>query len=495
MSQIQTKYIADLAISTAKVAALAITNAKIANATLDLTTKVTGALPIGNAGTNITTYTTGDILYASATNVLSKLPIGSSTNVLTVSGGIPAWSAASAGTVTSVAMTVPTFLSVAGSPITTSGTLAVTLSGTALPILNGGTGATTKTAAFDNLSPMTTGGDIIYGGASGTGTRLANGTSGQVLQSSGTTAAPVWATVPGNTTVLKAPTLQSFTSTGTQTGWLFTISTSTTCAVGDTYTNNSNTYTVRQALSAQSGQVLWMSGTGATSGTTLTRSAGAGTSSITFSVKIATATYTTPSSPGPISIFVEVVGGGGGGGGCASAVASCGAGGGGGGAAYCYKLIGSPISSYDYVVGTGGAGGVAGNNAGTGGVASNFMGSQLIAGGGSGGGGSGAATAISNGGTGSAGGTSSGGDANLAGCCGSTGLILTPTAIAISGQGGASGAGWGGSSLSNVDVTATGNGGQLYGGGASGGLQVNNGGAQAGGAGSNGIIVVREYYQ
>lgn len=48
------------------------------------------------------------------------------------------------GTVTSVAMTVPSFLSVAGSPVTTSGTLAVTLSGTALPVANGGTGSTTQ---------------------------------------------------------------------------------------------------------------------------------------------------------------------------------------------------------------------------------------------------------------------------------------------------------------------------------------------------------------
>jgi len=54
---------------------------------------------------------------------------------------------AGTGTVTSVAATVPTFLSVAGSPITTSGTLAITLSGTALPIANGGTGATTLAGA------------------------------------------------------------------------------------------------------------------------------------------------------------------------------------------------------------------------------------------------------------------------------------------------------------------------------------------------------------
>ncbi len=41
-------------------------------------------------------------------------------------------------------------------------------------------------------SPMTTGGDLIYGGASGTPTRLANGSAGQVLTSSGGTAAPTW---------------------------------------------------------------------------------------------------------------------------------------------------------------------------------------------------------------------------------------------------------------------------------------------------------------
>jgi len=53
--------------------------------------------------------------------------------------------AGASGSVTSVAMTVPTFLSVSGSPITTSGTLAVTLSGTALPVANGGTGVTSST--------------------------------------------------------------------------------------------------------------------------------------------------------------------------------------------------------------------------------------------------------------------------------------------------------------------------------------------------------------
>jgi hypothetical protein len=48
-------------------------------------------------------------------------------------------------------------------------------------VANGGTGATTKATAFDALSPMTTSGDIIYGGANGTGTRLSKGSNGSIL--------------------------------------------------------------------------------------------------------------------------------------------------------------------------------------------------------------------------------------------------------------------------------------------------------------------------
>src|SRR3989344_1401168 len=42
-------------------------------------------------GTGLTSYTTGDILYASAANSLSLLSIGSSGRVLKVSGGVPVW--------------------------------------------------------------------------------------------------------------------------------------------------------------------------------------------------------------------------------------------------------------------------------------------------------------------------------------------------------------------------------------------------------------------
>lgn len=97
-------------------------------------------------------------------------------------------------------------LSVGGS----NGQFTLSYSGTALPIANGGTSGTTKTTAFDALQPMTTGGDIIYGGASGTGTRLANGSTGQVLASGGGTNAPFWQSIgdlsPGFSTQATANT-------------------------------------------------------------------------------------------------------------------------------------------------------------------------------------------------------------------------------------------------------------------------------------------------
>lgn len=58
---------------------------------LNLATEVTGILDEANGGTGQSTYTTGDTLYASAANTLSKLAIGSAGDVLTVAGGVPTW--------------------------------------------------------------------------------------------------------------------------------------------------------------------------------------------------------------------------------------------------------------------------------------------------------------------------------------------------------------------------------------------------------------------
>lgn len=51
----------------------------------------TNALGATYGGTGFQTYATGDIIYASATNTLSKLAVGTNGYILTLSGGIPAW--------------------------------------------------------------------------------------------------------------------------------------------------------------------------------------------------------------------------------------------------------------------------------------------------------------------------------------------------------------------------------------------------------------------
>jgi hypothetical protein len=64
---------------------------------------------------------------------------------------------------------------------------------TDLAIADGGTGASTKTVAFDNLSPTTTAGDLIYNNGTDN-VRLGIGTAGQTLRVNAGATAPEWAT-------------------------------------------------------------------------------------------------------------------------------------------------------------------------------------------------------------------------------------------------------------------------------------------------------------
>ena len=101
---------------------------------------------IGYGGTGLTaTPTNGQLAIGNGSGyTLANLTAGTNVSISNTAGGITISATPSAGgTVTSVDMSVPSFLSVSGNPITTSGTLAVTYSGTALPVANGGTGATT----------------------------------------------------------------------------------------------------------------------------------------------------------------------------------------------------------------------------------------------------------------------------------------------------------------------------------------------------------------
>lgn len=150
------------------------TSGTLTNATgLPLTTGVTGTLPIANGGTNITTYTTGDVLYASSTNVLSKLAIGTTGQVLTVAAGAPSWAAAAS------AVTINTTTITGG----TSGRVLYDNGGTVGELVNTGTGnnvlATSPTLVTPALGTptsvnLTNGTALPIGGITATGTPSAS---------------------------------------------------------------------------------------------------------------------------------------------------------------------------------------------------------------------------------------------------------------------------------------------------------------------------------
>ena len=130
---------------------------------LNLATSATGTLPVANGGTNITTVTSGDLLYGSTTDTWGKLGIGSTYQALIVSSGTPSWGAIALNQSAAV-----------------SGSLGAT---------NGGTGLNSYAV-----------GDLIYCGTTNTLTKLSGntGTTKNILTQTGTgsaSQAPVWATL------------------------------------------------------------------------------------------------------------------------------------------------------------------------------------------------------------------------------------------------------------------------------------------------------------
>jgi hypothetical protein len=130
------------------------------------TTNGSGVLAFGTLG--IAGGGTGQITATAAFNALAPSQSGQSGKYLTTDGTNTSWGTNPLGTVTSVAATVPSFLSIAGSPITTSGTLAFTLSGTALPTTSGGTGLTSFTSGgvvyASSSSALATGSGLVFDG-------------------------------------------------------------------------------------------------------------------------------------------------------------------------------------------------------------------------------------------------------------------------------------------------------------------------------------------
>jgi hypothetical protein len=195
----------------------------ITNSAPDQTVALTAGTGISTSGTypNFT-------ITNSAPDQTVALTQGGTT---TITGTYPNFTISSAdqfqGTVTSVAATVPAFLSITGSPVTTTGTLAIGLSGTALPVLNGGTGVTTSTGTtnvvLSNSPTLVTpalGTPSALVGTNITGTATAfniNGTVGATTPASGaftTLSATGVTTVQAGTAALPAITTTGDTNTG-----------------------------------------------------------------------------------------------------------------------------------------------------------------------------------------------------------------------------------------------------------------------------------------
>jgi len=138
---------------------------------------------------------TGQTSANAALNGLLPSQTSQSGKFLSTDGTNTTWAAVGgSGTVTSVGISAPAFLSVTGSPVTTSGTLALSYSGTALPVANGGTGQTTAAAAFDGLAPSQT------------------GNSGKYLTTNGSTTS--WATVSGGGSPAGSDTQVQYNNSG-----------------------------------------------------------------------------------------------------------------------------------------------------------------------------------------------------------------------------------------------------------------------------------------
>ena len=446
---------------------------------------VTGLVAVANGGTGTATPS-----IVAGTNVTISGTWPNQTVNATGGGG--------SGTVTSVAATVPSFLSITGSPITTAGTLAIAYSGTALPIANGGTGQTTAGAAFNALSPITTTGDLILGNGTNSATRLAIGANSYVLTSNGTTAS--WAAASGgggSGLAWQAVQTASFTAVSgnaypvNTTAGTFTATLPASPSFGDfvCFVDYAGTFNPNYLVVAPNGSKI--DGDTNSVQITQTREAIHFVYIDTTQGWIPYSGFNTVTPVGGYAVEYLVVAGGGGGG------ANIGGGGGAGGYRTATGFSVTSGTSYTVTVGAGGAGGIPAGSTYQGVAGSNSVFSTITSTGGGGGGYASAAGAIN----GTAGGSGGGGGSlidtaanDASGGSGTSGQgnrggNVSSSARGSGGGGGASaaggdtssdtnGAGGAGSasSISGSSVT--------YAGGGGGGGFPNNGGA--GGAGGGG---------
>lgn len=135
----------------------------------------TNAIGAIYGGTGLTTYTTGDILYSSATNTLAKLAAGSNGQILTLAAGVPTWAAAP--------ITLPSQTGNSGKYLTTDGTSA-SWGTLVVPITTGTATVSANTATTVDTTALSAFTSIEYMISLKQGTKIR--TSKVVVQNDGT---------------------------------------------------------------------------------------------------------------------------------------------------------------------------------------------------------------------------------------------------------------------------------------------------------------------
>lgn len=213
-------------------------------AATSITAGWTGQLAPGRGGTGLSTYATGDIIYASAANTLSALSGNTAASIKYLSqtgtgsaSQAPAWATISGGDITGAALTkvddTNVTLTLGGTPTTAllqaasitagwTGTLAVARGGTASGSASG--------TALDNITGFSSTGILARTGAGAYSFRTITGTTNVITVTDGDG-------VSGNPTLtVGSLVLRSDTSTTTTVGYLFTSYSGGTPTNGSTFT-------------------------------------------------------------------------------------------------------------------------------------------------------------------------------------------------------------------------------------------------------------------
>ena len=168
---------------------------------------------VAHGGTGASTLTDGGVLLGSGTGAITAMSVLADSEMIVGDGSGDPVAESGATLRTSIGVGTgdsPQFTSIelghasnttlarsGAGDLTIEGNAIYRAGGTDVAIADGGTGAGTATAGFDALSPMSAEGDIIYGGSSGTVTRLGKGSDDEVLTLA--SGVPTWAAATAGT--------------------------------------------------------------------------------------------------------------------------------------------------------------------------------------------------------------------------------------------------------------------------------------------------------